>query len=84
MQTVKENGQRKKNKQEEGAEEEDSVSYRTPDNNSDSATTEKTKAKTKNGKITSVEEKNFKNKITSQGAALFGSEFKRRTKNFTK
>ena len=46
LQTVKENGHREKTKREEGAAEEDSESYETPANDSDSATTMKKKTKT--------------------------------------
>ena len=61
-------------KREEGAEEEeDSESYETPDKYSDSATTEKTKTKTKNDKVTLAEGKLLKTKFTSKGPALFGS-----------
>ena len=49
-----------KTRREEGGEEEDSESSRTPNNDSDSATTEKTNTKTKNGKTTPVEEKILK------------------------
>ena len=45
-----------------------------PDNDSDSATTEKKKTRTnKNGKITPAEEKILKTKFTSKGSALLGS-----------
>ena len=62
-----------KTKHEEDAEEEDSELYGTPDNDTDSATTEKTKTKTKNGQITPAEEKLLKTKFTSKSPALFGS-----------
>ena len=62
-----------KDKREEGAEGEDSEFYGTPNNDSDSATTENTKAKTKNGKVTPAQEKLLKTKFKSKGPALFGS-----------
>ena len=61
-----------KPKREEGAEEEDSEFYGTPDNDSDSAATEKSRKKTKNGKITPAGEKLLRTKFTSKGT-LFGS-----------
>ena len=45
----------------------------TPDNDSDSATTEKTKPKTNNGNITAPEEKLLKLKFRNNDLVLFGS-----------
>ena len=69
----RERAAQKTKREEIASEEEDSESYDTPENISDSATTEKTKTKTKNGKITPAEEKLLKTKFTNKGPELFGS-----------
>ena len=53
--------------------EDDTKSYGTPYNDSDSSTSEKTETKVKDGKPTPTEEKLLKKSYTDKGPALFGS-----------
>ena len=67
-------GNRKtQNQKREKESEEGSDSYGTPHSDSDSPTSEKTKAQTKQWKITKIEEKLLKTKYSDKGPALFGS-----------